>query len=241
MFDNLKTDTSIQEETNSTGYSVFESDIYDATIKLAYIAYSKGKAMSLNLVADIDGREFRQQLWMTSGEAKGCNNFYIDKAGKKHYLPGFNMANALCLLTVGKEVGDVAEASENKTISIYNYELKKEVPTEVPVLTQLIGQEVSLGIIKEIVDKNVRNDSGDYVPSGETREQNEISKVFRKSDGMTVVEIKAKAETATFKQQWLDKNKDKTVNKAKGTAAGATPSGSASAGSSKAVPSLFGN
>jgi len=34
-------------------------------------------------------------------------NYYQDKEGKKQYLPGFNIANALSVLTAGKELGEL--------------------------------------------------------------------------------------------------------------------------------------
>ena len=53
--------------------------------------------------------------------------------------------------------------------------------------------------IKELVDKNVKNDStGEYEPNGETREQNVISKVFHDPSKVTVVDpVSSSARCAT--------------------------------------------
>jgi len=220
MFGNLKQDPTIQEAGDVLGGGgVLDTDIHKMVVEMAYADKSAGGALSLNLsFKGSNGTSLRTTFWVTSGTAKGGHNYYVDKQGNKQFLPGYSQANALCLLTVGEELANVAP--ETKTIGIYDYDLKKEVPKQREVLMPLIGQEVSLGVIRQIVDKNVKNDAGIYVPSGETREENEIDKIFRASDGMTVVEIRAEATEAVFYNKWLEKNKGVVRNKAKGAVAG---------------------
>ena len=224
MFENLKTDSTIKEENDFLGGSLLETDAYDMTIKVAYVDTSQGGAMSLNLeVVTGSGQTFKQSLWMTSGTAKGCKNYYLDKNQEKQYLPGFNQANAICLLSVGKEIADVP--TEVRTINVYNFDLKKDVPTEKNVIVELLGKTISLAIEKQTIDKTAKNETtGKYEPTGETRDQNEISKVFRTKDHLTVVEIKGGATEASddsFYNKWLAKNKGKVINKAKGNKAAA--------------------
>lgn len=214
---NLTTDNSIEPEVDSvgSGFRILDSGLYDLTIETAYVEVSSGGATGLNLSATTeDGATVRQTLWMTSGTAKGGKNYY-ERDGKKNYLPGFIAARALCLLTVGKEIAEMDV--EEKVIKVYDYDAKKELPTKVNMLVDLIGKEITAGILKQVVDKNVKDASGNYVPSGETREENEIDKLFRKRDGMTVAEILNKAEEAQFKDTWLSKWEGQVKNKAKGT------------------------
>ena len=217
MNDMLKTDASIEEETDVLGggnFKALPSDLYDMTIDTAYFDKSKGGAMSLNLqMSNAKGDNLRQTIYITS---KAGRNFYMvrDKStgketGEKRYLPGFNVANALCLLTVGKEISDVA--TEEKTLKLYDFTQGKEVPQQRQVLISLLGTRVTLGIIKQIEDVNVEGPDGEWVASGKTRTSNEINKVFRASDGLTVPEIRAKSTTPEFRDKWLEKNKD-TVN-----------------------------
>ena len=216
LFKNLKTDDSIQGDKDSLGgFSVLPSGAYDMVIDMAYIDSSEGGAMSCNLTfKDSVGKSLKVTEWMTSGIAKGQLNYYVDKQGNKKYLPGFNTVNAICLLANGTEIADME--AEEKVLSIYNPELKKEAPTKKQVLMDLLGKEITLGVIKEVVDKTSKDSNGQYVPTGETREQNVIDKVFRTSDKMTVAEIKAESEEASFFNQWVEKNKDVTKQKAKG-------------------------
>jgi hypothetical protein len=250
MFDTLKTDKTIESDGDNLGGSNFapqESGIYaGCNIKLAYGTESAGKAKALNLLLETaDGKEIKQQLWMTSGEAKGCLNYYMGKnptTGKKDlkkYLPGFEMANHLCMMTLNKEISAVTP--ENKTIMLYDYSQGKEVATEVQMVTELLGKKITIGVIKQVVDKNVKDPAtGDYVPSGETREENEIDKFFHHPSGLTVSEATAKMTEPVFMDKWAEKwtgvTKDKT-KKIKGGPIGGTPNTTpAAAGSS----TLFG-
>lgn len=239
----LATDSSIAEEKDSVGSGgPLESGLYKATVALAYISKSAGGAMGLVLNLKTEaGKEIRQTLWMTSGTAKGCKNYY-EKDGEKHYLPGFNHANSLALLTCGKEIASME--TETKVVNVYSAEAKAEVPTKVEMLMDLIGQEIIVGLIKQTVDKTKKNEStGVYEATGETRDENEIDKLFRARDRMTTAEIRAQAETATFADTWDAKFTGTVKNKAKGTAgtAGAPKAGGAAAASvaKKPTTSLF--
>jgi hypothetical protein len=243
MLANLKTDDAIATEKDSVGGGSFilESGIYNATVSLAYITKSKGGALGLvlNLKTDTD-KEIRQTLWMTSGTEKGCKNYY-EKDGEKHYLPGFNHANSLALLTVGKEISELD--TEVKVINAYSPEAKAEVPTKVDMIMDLLGKEITVGVIKQTVDKTKKNEAtGAYEPTGETRDENEIDKLFRARDRMTTAEIRAQAEKATFVETWEAKWAGKTKDKSKGAAgtAGAPKAAAgAPAAAKKPTTSLF--
>lgn len=237
MFENLKTDDAVIADKDVIGGNSFgplETDVYDFTIEVAYVDQSAGGAMNLNLwLKDRQGNSLRQTVYMTSGTAKGGKNTYEVKGkdgkptGERRYLPGFTVANDLCLLAIGKEIADLT--AEEKVLNIFNFDLKKEVPTKKQVLTALTGAEISLGVVKQLENKNAKNDQGAYVPTGEYREVNEIDKVFRTKDDMTVSEITAESTEAVFRAKWLEKNKGVTRNKTGNKDAVATPKGGAAA------------
>lgn len=240
---NLTTDSSIANEKDSIGGSrAIETGIYTLTVQHAYIGKSSGGAISLNLnLKTEDNKELKQQLWMTSGTAKGGKNFYTDKNGDKQYLPGFLMANSLCLLTVGKEISELD--TEQKVIPLYNADAKAEVPTKVDMLMDLIGKEITAAVFKQTVDKTKKNEStGAYEPTGETREENEIDKFFRASDKKTTAEIRAQAEEATFVHTWEKKYAGQTRDKSKGASSANGTAGAPKAASgttNKPTTSLF--
>jgi hypothetical protein len=208
LFSKLTTSNEIQEDKDVLGGSKFQpwdSNAYDTVISLAYVDESKGGALSVNFTFNTpEGKELRQSIYITSGKDKGQLNYYTDKEGNKKYLPGFTVVNDICLLALGSELSEVE--TETKTISLYNYDAKKEVPTKKEVLVDLLGKDITLGILQVIQDK--------YNKPDETVTVNEISKVFRTEDKFTVNEIKASESEAKFYSLWVEKNAGKTVNKA---------------------------
>lgn len=249
MLATLATDSDIADEKDSIGSSgPLNSGLYPFTVALAYLKKVDSGALSLvlNLKTE-DNQDLRQTLWMTSGTAKGCKNYYEDKKGQKQYLPGFIHANALALLTTGKEISQLD--TETKVVNLYSYEAKAEVPTKVEVVMDLMGKEILGGVIRQTVDKTANvagpGQPADYQPTGETRDENEIDKFFRARDRMTTSEIRAQATEATFVDTWNQKWEGKTRDRAKGAAAGlpgvpklgGAPAGAAS---KKPTTSLFG-
>lgn len=242
IFANVVTDSSIEEEIDvvSSGFKPLESGIYTFEIKQAYAGEASSGAKSVTFQFEAaDGTKFKNTQYVTSGKAKGGKNYYETKDGKKRYLPGFTTTNNICLLSAGKELHEIE--MEEKVINLYDKDAGKEVPTKVMMLMDILGKEITLGVIKQIVDKNVKDGAGNYVPSGETREENEVDKVFRARDGMTVAEIKAQAEEAVFINTWKEANEGKTRNKAKGAQNGSVAGAPTAAASSAPAPakSLF--
>jgi hypothetical protein len=206
-------ETVIDADFVGSSFGPVESDVYDCTVDMAYMGKSKGGALNVNLtLKTANGSEVTETIYISSGNSKG-NKFTYTKDGAEHNLPGFNMINNLCLLTVGQPLSALQD--EEKVIKIYNYDTRQDVNTAVPVLTQLLGQSISAGILKKIVDKNVQDDKGNWVPGGETREQNEIDVFFRATDGMTAFEI-ANQMDPTHRDKWAQKNSGQTRNTAKG-------------------------
>lgn len=234
----LTTDESIKESKDSVGggFTAKPSGIYDAVVKVAYITVAVSGAKAVNLIADINGAEYRETIYITN---KKGQNFYVSEDGTKNYLPGFTTVNDLALLTTGQPLASAA--TENKVIKIWNKDQAKEVPTEVPCITALHGKPIKLGILEEITFKQTKDGNGNYVDTAETRTSNVINKVFHASTGKTVNEYKAKTETAEF----IDKWKEKWDGKPNDKTAGKTPKGSASAprtpttAAPKAASSLF--
>ena len=240
MLANLKTDATIAPETDSVGGSILESGLYHSKITLAYLITAASEAVGVVFgFKTSTGRDINSTIYVTSGKEKGCKNYY-EKDGEKHYLPGFLLANSVAQLTLGKELGDLT--TEEKVIAAYSKEAKAEVPTKVNMLTDLIGQEVIVGLIKQTVDKNQKNDQGKYVPTGETREENEIDKIFEATTKRTTAEVRAKADEGTFIDVWDAKWTGKTRNKAKGATGNGGTAGApkgAAAGTKKPATSLF--
>jgi hypothetical protein len=215
-------DEGIREETDSLGgFQVLDSGVYNIKISMAFINKSKGGAMGMTVRGKTDdGKMLDQTLWVTSGDKKGNKNYYENTKGEKHFLPGFNVGNAICLLTVAKNLSDLD--TEPGITEIYGEKKKVDM---IPVL---VGKDISLGVIKQLVDKTALDeDSGDYMPTGEHRAENEIDKVFRSKDNLTTVEIRGGIKEAKFMDQWLGKwageVKDRTTKVEPGGAVAGAP------------------
>lgn len=240
LFSTLQTDDKIENETdNLGGGGALESGIYLASVNMAYAIKSQGGALGVVLILKTENnREIRETLWVTSGDSKGNKNYYETKDGERRYLPGFNHFQALSLLTAGVEASQLE--SEDKMVNVYSPEAKKEVPTSVPVLVELLDKDVYVGLFKQTVDKRQKGNDGQYHPTGETRDENEINKFFRAQDKMTTAEIRGQAEQATFFDDWQDKWTGVTLDKtAKDSGNSGTAGAPPAAQTSKPQSSLF--
>lgn len=233
----LATDSSVKAGGDVLGgFSVLESGLYQMGIDMAYVDKSIGGAIGLHLtLKDGHGNTLKQILRITSGNAKGNKPTYTDRYGKEQFLPGMNAANALAELTCGKQISEME--TKEKVINVYDFDAKKELPLTKDVLTDLLSKKITIGILKQVVDKNVKDDNGNWIASGETREENELDKFFDAETNKTISEIRDGVEEAGFIHKWAAKNKGNTRMKAKGATGG--PSTGAPTATASATPSLF--
>ena len=242
MFD-LGTDVKQEVEKDTLGGGgVRESGVYDFIIKQAYLTESTGEAIAVNLsMEDVDGGKFKQQIYISSGKAKGKKFTYTDKrTGDERPLPGYSQVNSICSLATDLDFGSIDP--EDKVVMVYDFDQKKEVPTQVPVIMELINAPITLGILK-IVESKRKLVGSDYVATNETREINEISKIFKTDGRLTGAEIAAGMSTGEFVDKWEEKNKGKVVDKVDKNVKAQTgiPTAQASAAIPSTTPNLFGN
>ena len=225
---------------------VFDTDIYQAKIKTAYIGKAQAsEARNVTLLLDIGGRELRSQVWVSN---KTGDVTYTDKKTKEvKNLPGYNQINALALLVAGKNLGDLA--TEDLVVKIYDFDAKKELPQSVTCFTELHGELVNVAVQRQTVDKTKKNDNtGDYESTGETRDQNEIVKFFAGDKLVTISEVaefikslgesfddvvdsghllkairKVPDENGIYATKWLERNKGETYDKSTGKKAAGKP------------------
>lgn len=208
LFGNLSTEGLEEAQDRLGGFQPLESGAYTGTIKALYAGKSaSSQAQSVTLILDLDnGREYRETFWVSG---RSGQNYYPDKNDpkKKHPLAGFTMIDDLCMVTTNKPLSQ--QTAEDKVMNIYDPEAKKEMPKSVPMLIEPIGQKVTLGIIKQIKNKQAKNSAGDYVDTNETREENETNKVFHHPTNLTVVEARQELPS-TFHSSWVEHNRGKT-------------------------------
>lgn len=231
------TSTAIDEDFVGGGF-LFDTDVYEATIKAMYQTKSlSSDALAINLILNVQGREVREQVWVTDSKGKVT---YKDKTtGEEKNLPGFSQINALCLLVTGKDLG--SQEVEDRVVKVYDFDAKKELPKQVPCFSDLHDQTVFIALQRITEDKTKKDEkTGNYVSTGETRDINKIVKFFGGSESNLVTSsevaeyirtlggnidevindghfLKAvnKAPRGAFVDKWLEAHKGKTYNKAK--------------------------
>lgn len=236
------------------GGGVLDTDIYSGKIKYAYIGKAQNSdARNVTICVEVNGVSVTEQIWMTNRE--GDVTYTDRKTQEKKNLPGFNKINSLCMLIAGKEVGDMDV--EDKVLQLYDYESKKELPQSVPCFVDLHGEEVQVAIQRQTVDKTQKNEStGNYEPTGETRDINTFVKFFPSEKLVTISEVAhfvkslggemadvlgsgdmakaiAKMPEGEYGAAWLEKNRGKTWNRATGNASGKSFGASSSGGDTK--------
>jgi hypothetical protein len=193
------------DEDRVGGQSLLDSGVYSAKVKMAYTRPSDKGAIGLTIVLDVEGKEIRSTMYITNKNGET----YYEKDGKKSNLPGYNLANQLAMLTCGKALTALNE--EERLVKVRNFTEKKDENIKLPVLVDMLGQEVNVGIVRQIVDKKAKGNDGEYHPTGETREENDISKFFcakPKFLNMTAVELLASKENSDQKAEFIDKWKE---------------------------------
>ena len=247
LLSNLSVSDDIEVGTDTLGGGTngpLESGIYPATVKAVYFKHSAGGALAANVHLDINGREIRQQLWIQSGDAKGNRNFYETKDGKKRYLPGFELFRSLTLMATNKEPN--ALDLTDGIMKLWDSAEGKEMPNEVPMARELTGAELQVGMFKQTVDKTMKADDGSYVPTGETRDENEIDKFFDMASGRTLVEAMAGLDAKHINDwtaKWEGVTRDRT-SKVQATTTAAAPAGFGAPANSPVpapVKTLFGS
>lgn len=205
----------VERDSLGGGY-ILPSDIYMLNVETAFLqpATSGAVGVVLRFKTKEGGKDYRETVYITNRKGE---TFYV-KDGQQHLLPGYLMIDTLCQMVTGASLEN--QNTELRSIKVYDPELQKEVPAEREVLVDLQGGAVYAGIIKSIEDKSKKDASGAYVPTGETREANSISKFFHSESKQTLAEAIAGTDSKFF-ADWLTKYKDQVINNAKGVAGGA--------------------
>lgn len=242
------------------GGGVLDTDIYSAQIKYAFIGKAQNSdARNLTIGLKIGTKDLQRQIWMTN--KNGDVTYKDKKTGEEKNLPGFNQVNSLCMLVASKEVGDMDV--EEKTLNLYDFQSKTEVPQAVDCFTELHGQTVQVAIQRQTIDKTGKNDAtGEYEPTGETVDVNEIVKFFPEDKLVTISEVAhfvkslggdfdevlqdgeiskaiSKMDDGQYAQTWLEKNRGQVWDKSTGKKEGKAFKGGSAGGEKKSKSSLF--
>ena len=230
--------TDVEKDTDYVPGASFawDSNIYEADIDMAYMEQKPTEAVFLVLTLKKGKRTFTESICVMSGKEKGKKTYYV-KNGVKRNLPGFSLATQLCMTTLGKTLNDVVQSGEKRMINVYDFNARKEVPTEKFVVTELLGQQVCAGIIKELKNKKQQQPDGSFKALPVTKETNHTSYFFFKDTHLTVVETEAGDTEPKTYEQWVKQNVGVTKDSREITDTSAAAQASATAAAP--TPSVF--
>lgn len=223
MHDDIK----MKETSLGGGSFLWDSGVYKTIVDMAYFDQSKGGAHSLNVtLLGEDGKKLKQTIWFTNRKEEV---HFVNQKGEKDYLPGYTLVNNLALIITGEDINEAFDKSEKKMVNVYDFNEKKEKPTEKSVATSLLGKQIKAAVLKQTVNKRVNDGSGTYVDSAETRDENQLKEFYFPDSDLTVVEKAKDATEALMMPKWAERNTGKTLNRVKevtgSTSAAAKPAG----------------
>ena len=215
------------------GGFILPTGLYPMVIETAYLDKTESGAMMMHVHLkrkDGGNQVYRFHNCIVSGDAKGNKPTYF-KDGKNYPLPGYTQMDQICQIAGGIKLSQIDP--EKKLVKLWDFNAKAEVPREVPVVTQIVGQEILAGIRLRRENKRANN-NGTWTDTNEAREFNELDKVFY-PDGFTITEKAAEAEKAEFVEKWKAANPEDLVIDKFRPVAGAPASKGATAPASTAA------
>jgi len=208
----MRDDIKLTETSMGGGSFLWDSGVYECTVDMAYFDVSQGGANSLNLtILNSEGKKLKQTFWFTNRK-NGIT--FADQKGENKYLPGYVLANNLCLIVTEKDINESYDAAKTKTINVYDFVAKKEKPTEKLVAVNLLSKKIKVAVLKQIVNKRVKQ-GNEYVNSAETRDENDIKEFYFDDTGLTVVEKANGLTEAILIHKWDERNKGKIISRVK--------------------------
>ena len=189
-------DVEVQEVSDFSGKRTVDTGVYDATIKVFYLSTAQTGSTMLNQVFKVGNQEITLKAEYLYKDPKV--QYYIDKkTGKKKQNIGIQKLNETCLAATGDKLENTE--MKEKTIKIWDYDLKKEAPVKRMVITGLTGATVQLAILE--IQENKYSDPTQAVL------RNEVVKVAL-DDGSTVAEVNAKKDPV-WMATWEERNAGK--------------------------------
>lgn len=188
-----------------------ESGVYEATIDMAYMHTAASGAVAVFVKLETAaGNKLEDRIYITSSDAKGNAQTYQDKkTGEVKTMPGLLKINALCELVVGKEFSEMN--TEEKTIKLWSFEEKQEVPVKKEVFMELVGKKVHIGVLKVIENKRAPDGNGNWGPTNDMKTINEVDKYF--DENRLSLKEKQTGQPSKYCETWERLNTGKDKNK----------------------------
>ena len=194
------------------------SALYEGVIRAAYMIQNNYNANQVDLALHIElpsGYEYKiSKAVLRDGSPEVLN----DKTKKKELMFTYvQMAHIIGAAIPGATMADVFPSIQEKPIELYNFEQRKDVLTNVKMVTDLVGKKLFIGLQRKIANKRQETDQTDdngrkiWLDLPERKESLEFGVAASIEDSRTFTEITAgtTAENATDVKKWVKLNEGK--------------------------------
>lgn len=152
--------------------SVLDTGLYQAIVKYIYFTKTARGGDCANAVLEINGLTHTFPMYVTYAD----NHKPVKEVnGKKVVIPGYKQLNSLVYCACEKTAEQCSQ--EQKSIMIYDWKQRKEIPTLVDTITDVMNKPIIVGI-KKVNKHKQANVNGQYVPTTETFFTNEVDRYY---------------------------------------------------------------
>lgn len=212
----FKKDATVEESQELTGFQPLSSGVYKGIIKQAFLTFVQGQnGTNINMNWKIDIENHGERSFNNIFIAKLINGnavYYSEKDGKRIEYPAFGALRRHLDTLIQKSIFDDGVLTE-KTLPVYNFQTKKEEPTKVHSIDDIIGLECALGIME--------NHENGYKDPSKIVKTNTIERVWKLVNGQPFNgdEIRAgleePANCISWKSNWEGKVNDRNLDQSK--------------------------
>ena len=192
-----------KQETESVGgggRTLFDSAIYKAKIKQAYLDTYDGGSRFLGLTLDIDGKDYEERLLLANGKGE---SFWTDQKGDAQQYSGLTRFEELAFACGFPNIQSTQPGPG--MIRTWDKDTKSFVLKQhATVLNLLKDKEVSVALLKTNQNKQKKNAAGKYDKINEAEEVNQIDK-FATIQGQTLLEAVKGVNPPQFMMAWKEK------------------------------------
>lgn len=187
-----------------------DTGVYEGIIKMAFAGQSAGGARFITLQLKLsNGKDYSETIYVSNKAGSNTYTKEVNGETKEFYLPGFLLMNNIAVLATGRSLHDLAADVETRTVKLYDFDAKAEVPQDVPAIIPLLNQKVLVAIQEEEYAKSKYNESTKkYENTGDYGVKNTIIKAYDLDTRKTPVELRD-GKDATQLDSWLAANNGK--------------------------------
>ena len=227
-----------KQETESVGggRELFNSNVYPAKVKQAYLDQYDSGSRFCSVTLDINGKDYEERLLLTNSKGEG---FWKDRDGNPQQFGGLTRLDELAFAAGFPNVQATGVAPG--TIRAWDKDAKAFVLRQhQTVLTGLQGKQVLVALQKVHQNKQVKNPvTTKYDKINEAEEVNQIEK-FANLQKQTQLEAAKNINPPTFIDTWSEKWNGKVKNTYKEQKNAPTQGTPTASGGSAASENLFG-